>query len=78
MKMNFVHHHGSATGDQSAQVEAACSMELSRCSDSFLDGSLGPIDAPEWVNVGRMVNVTRRDGNDVQFQQQTHRDCFAL
>ena len=70
--MNLNIHHGNVTGDQFARVDVACLMERSRCSDGLLDGLFGPLDAPEWINKGRMVNVNS-NGVDVQFQQFTLR-----
>jgi hypothetical protein len=71
--MNLKIHCGNVTGDRSAQVDACCLMERSRCADGLIDGTLGPLDAPDWLNKGRMVTVTDEDGIQVQFQQHTLR-----
>ena len=66
--MNYQHHNGNVTGDLYAQVVASCNMSLDRGAEPLCCGAIGTLDAPPWINSGRMVNVDS-DGRDVQFQQ---------
>lgn len=63
----FKHHDGAVTGDEFARVMAYCAMHDSRKDDDSFR-SMAPLDAPDWVNTGRMVKV-----DDVQFQAHTLR-----
>lgn len=67
--MNYILHHGTVTGDASAQIRAFCNMD-DGYGGELNDGCLATLDAADWLNTGRMVTVYSEDlGTQIQFQQ---------
>lgn len=68
--MNYRYMGGTVTGDAFNQVNTFCGLTDDRYNGDLIIGAIAPLDAPAWLNTGRMVCVkSDSDGRDVQFQQ---------
>lgn len=76
MTTNLKIHSGTVTGDATSRFSTAHNMGGGRWLDVFNDGTIGALDAPAWLNTGRMVGAIDSNGLDVQFQQQDLRPGY--